>query len=82
MDKDRLPKILLNYTEEGHRDTRRPNTRWKDEFSRRRNRPEGLTVEAEKGQKLFTPVTEVRQYGFMWLIVRRYQYLGLRNVEW
>jgi hypothetical protein len=50
LDEDRLPKVglLLNYIEEGHRDPGRPKTRRKDEFNRRRNRPERSAVEAKE----------------------------------
>jgi hypothetical protein len=49
LDEDRLSKLglLLNYIEEGHRDTGRPKTRWKDELNRRRNSPEKSAIEAE-----------------------------------
>jgi hypothetical protein len=33
MDGNRPPRITLNYKPEKHRGTRRPKTRWKDEFN-------------------------------------------------
>jgi hypothetical protein len=38
-------KILLSYNLEGHRDTGRLKTKWKDEFNWDRDR--GLTLEAD-----------------------------------
>jgi hypothetical protein len=48
MEENRLQKACLNY-KPGYRRTGRSKTRWKDEFSWRQKRPEGLILE-EKGK--------------------------------
>lgn len=49
MDKNRSPKLLLNYT---HRGAGRSKTRWKDEVSWRRNRPQGLILKEEDVEEI------------------------------